>query len=63
VFEMQCAPHLPHLTRGGSAGRPEDVKVLLGAGAAKETANNDGVSALQAADKNRHEACVELLRS
>lgn len=39
------------------------MKLLLEAGASKEVANSELVSALQAAEKNGHAACVALLAS
>jgi len=43
------------------AGRSEDVKLLLKAGA-RDMANSEGITALQAAGKNGHAVCVELLQ-
>ena len=41
-------------------GRSEDVKLLLQAGA-KDVANSENITAAEAAGKNGHSTCVELL--
>lgn len=46
-----------------TAGRIEDLRMLLDAGASRDVANTEGFTALQAAEKNGHAACVALLQA
>ena len=56
-----CFEVFPDTARA-SAGKSEDVKLLLEAGA-KDVANSESITALEAASKNGHAACVELLQN
>lgn len=62
-YTVSTTHHLTALTLAAHGGKPEVVRLLLGAGASRELRGKDGMNALACAEANGHKWVALLLRA